>query len=96
MRDDRPNTPRIVVVGLSRCSTELFSFLAISPTIIIARALLSHHLLKKLPENADLTLDSVVISDNAFERMYFVDVAREGGLGIMELGLDLREKWCGG
>lgn len=98
MRDDRLNTPRIVVVGLGKRTAELFSFfLAISPTIIVARTLLSRQLFNKLLEDAGLTLDSVVLSDDAFQCTYFVNVARGGGgMGIMELGLELQEKRCRG
>jgi hypothetical protein len=42
-----------------------------------------------------LMLDSVVLGDNFLERTYFVDVTCEEGLGIVELGLELGENWCG-
>jgi len=78
-------------------ASELFfpSFLTIPSILIIARALRSCHLLNKLPEGTYLTLDSVMLGDNSLERTYFVDVAREGGSGIVELGLELSENWCG-
>jgi hypothetical protein len=67
----------------------VFLFLLAIPSIlIIARALRGCCLLNKLPEDTDLTLDSVVLGDNSLERTYFVDVAHEGGLGIMEVGLE--------
>lgn len=64
--------------------------------LIIARAPGSRRLLNKLPEGTDLTLDSVVLGNNALKCTYFVDVARKGGLGIVELGLKLCENGCGG
>jgi hypothetical protein len=47
-----------------------------------------------LPEYMYLTLDSVVLGDNFLNRTHFVDVACEGGLAMVELGLELRESGC--
>ena len=52
-------------------------------------------LLNKLPEDAELTLDSVALGDNSLELTCFVDVARERGLGIVEPALELRENGYG-
>ena len=41
-------------------------------------------------------LDSVVLGDDSLERAHFVDIAHEGGLGIVELDLELCESGCGG
>jgi hypothetical protein len=59
------------------------------PILIIARALRGRCVLNKLPEDTDLKLDSVVLGDNSLGCTCFVDVACEGGLGIVELGLEL-------
>jgi len=53
-------------------------------------------LLNKLSEGADLMLYSIMLSNNALERMYFVNMACEGGLGMVELGLELCENRCRG
>jgi hypothetical protein len=86
VRNNRPNTPRIVIVDVGRKAAELF----FPPSIlVIARALCNCQLLNKLSEGTDLTLYSIVLGNNAPKRTYFVDVASEEGLGMVELGLEL-------
>jgi len=41
-------------------------------------------------------LNSVMLGDNDLERVYFVNVAGEGGLGVVELGLECCENGRGG
>ena len=86
-----------IFVDLGRHTARVFFpfLLAIPSILIIARALHGRCLLNKVPEDADLTLDSVVLGDNTLERTCFVDVARAGGLDIVELGLELCEKMYG-
>jgi hypothetical protein len=80
-----------VVDDLDRRAPGLFFafLLTIRPIYIIARALRSCRFPNKLPEGIGLTLDGVMLGDNAPECVYFVDVAREEELGIVELGLEL-------
>jgi hypothetical protein len=73
-----------VLLKSSSLTTELFSFfLTILPILTITRAFRGRHLLHKLPEYADLTLDSIVLGNNPLERTHFIGAHREGGLGIV-------------
>src|ERR1700729_1869789 len=65
-------------------TTKLFFpfFLAIPSVITITQALRGR-LLNQLPEYTGFTRDSVVPGDNSLKRTRFIDMACEGGLGIM-------------
>ena len=84
MRNDGTNTSRIIIVDLDRHTTKLFFpfFLAIPSVITITQALRGR-LLNQLPEYTGFTRDSVVPGDNSLKRTRFIDMACEGGLGIM-------------
>jgi hypothetical protein len=71
-----PDTSRIVVF-----CTELL-FLAITRVVI-------DRFLNELPQETNFPLDSVVLGDDTIECAYLVNVAGEGGLRFVELGLEI-------
>jgi hypothetical protein len=80
--DDCPDTCAVV-----SCTKLLF--LAITRSVI-------GRLLDELPEQFNFPLDSVVLEDGAFECAYLVDVAGDGGLRFVQLGLEIgKHRRCG-
>jgi hypothetical protein len=51
----------------------------------------ARRLLHELAQHSHFTLDGIMLREDAFERMDFVNVVSEGCLGVVQLGREIGE-----
>jgi hypothetical protein len=85
MRHDRRNAPRIVIIVIPT-RTEITPPLPLAPP---SRRRRRRSFLHQQPQHAHLALNRIMLRKHTLQHTHLVDVAREGGPRVVQLGLEV-------